>query len=79
MYIQKTQKTGEKVKDASEKAGDKLKDVSDKVLNRIRTAKKSANLSLDFDPKMLEKNEAPKVIYIFYYYNSFNVTPLCDY
>ena len=50
------------MKEVSEKAGDKMKEVSEKVLNKIRTAKKSANLSLDFDEKMLEKPEVSKVM-----------------
>ena len=38
----------------SEKAGERMREVSDKMINKIRSAKKSANLSLDFDPKKLE-------------------------
>ena len=50
------------MKEVSEKAGERMKEVSDKVLHKIRTAKKSANLSLDFDPKKLDKIEVTKVM-----------------
>ena len=34
-----------------------MRDVSEKVLTKIRAAKKSANLSLEFDPKNLEMSK----------------------
>ncbi|XP_023327035.1 uncharacterized protein LOC111700379 [Eurytemora carolleeae] len=43
----------------SEKAGERMREVSDKMINKIKSAKKSANLSLDFDPKKLEIYRTP--------------------
>ena len=51
LEIKDSEKTSVKI---SEKAGERMREVSDKMINKMRSAKKSANLSLDFDPKKLE-------------------------
>ena len=51
LEIKDPEKTSVKI---SEKAGERMREVSDKMINKIKSAKKSANLSLDFDPKKLE-------------------------
>jgi len=51
----------------TDKAGERMKEVSSSVLNKIRSAKKSANLSLDFESKKVDaskvspETEAPPV------------------
>jgi len=42
----------------AEKAGAMMRDVSEKVLTKIRSAKRSANLSLEFDAKSLEVSKS---------------------